>query len=309
VINAKTGKMELPEGKFVELKDLILEAVRRMPNGGGYKTSAESIGNLGKAIRAGAAGMQLNSEQAKPSFCSAATYLVFLSVLDRLHREGRLPMDEAVVNALLVKGQADGVGVWGRWNSNGPGTARLFHELQIGRNFTSFEEAKEGDFLKIFWTDKIGSKEFGHSVVYLGTETAANGEQIVRYWSSNRSDGYGFGRSAKKRIKRALFSRLENPRGISRIAQLPPRDDYLASMLKREGTEKEMLGKVGITAAQKEEPARRKQEAETGATDAESRAAALRPSETFATTRADSTRRGRRAAGRAVADHGQRLAH
>ena len=30
------------------------------------------------------------------------------------------------LSSLLVTGQADGTGVWGRWNSNGPGTGRLF---------------------------------------------------------------------------------------------------------------------------------------------------------------------------------------
>jgi hypothetical protein len=69
---------------------------------------------------------------------------------------------------LLIRGQGDGVGIWGRWNANGPGTARLFEELHLGKNFTSFEEARPGDFMKIFWNDNIGGTESGHSVIYLG---------------------------------------------------------------------------------------------------------------------------------------------
>lgn len=86
--------------------------------------------------------------QAKPNFCSEATYLIFLAVLNQLNHEDRLSLLPAVVQALLVKDQEDGSGVWGRWNANGPGTARLFHGLGLGRNFTSFEEGQPGDFLK-----------------------------------------------------------------------------------------------------------------------------------------------------------------
>jgi hypothetical protein len=64
----------------------------------------------------------------------------------------------------------DGESLWGRWNANGPGTARLFYELGLGRNFTSFSAARPGDFLKIFWTDAVGKNENGHSVIFLGLE-------------------------------------------------------------------------------------------------------------------------------------------
>jgi hypothetical protein len=35
----------------------------------------------------------------------------------------------------MIRGQRDGEGIWGRWNANGPGTARLFHEMNLGENF------------------------------------------------------------------------------------------------------------------------------------------------------------------------------
>jgi len=185
-------------------------------------------------------------DQAKPNFCWEATYLIFLAVLNQLNREDRLPLTPAVVQALLVKNQEDGSGVWGRWNANGPGTARFFHELKLGRNFTSFEEAKPGDFLKIFWTEKIGAEEFGHSVIHLGSSDGNGSEEMVTFWSSNVPDGFGHKAVPKSKIKRAIFSRLENPLAISDVTNLPPRDEYLAAMLRRPSTEEEAFMMVGI---------------------------------------------------------------
>ena len=52
---------------------------------------------------------------------------------------------------MAVKSQADGVGIWGRANANGPGFSKLVHDLQAGINFTEPEKAVPGDFLKLFW--------------------------------------------------------------------------------------------------------------------------------------------------------------
>jgi hypothetical protein len=122
------------------------------------------------------------------------------SVLEQLSKSKQLSLKPGVAERLLVTGQHDGVGVWGRWNASGPGTARLFEELRLGKNFTSIDQAEPGDFLKIFWNDQIGSKEFGHSVVYLGR--GSNGEVI--YWSSNKKGGYGRAEVPPSKIKRTL---------------------------------------------------------------------------------------------------------
>ena len=86
-------------------------------------------------------------------------------------------------------GQRDGEGVWGRWNANGPGTARLFYEMKLGPNFSDFAQARPGDFMKIFWSTAVGRREHGHSVIFLGTEKV-NGVDSVRFWSSNIGVGY-----------------------------------------------------------------------------------------------------------------------
>ena len=94
----------------------------------------------------------------------------------------------------------------GRWNANGPGTARLFYELRLGTNSTDFSSAKPGDFMKIFWTPEVGNTEHGHSVVYLGTETK-NAEPYVRFWSSNVPAGYGEKSVPAEQNRAGIFSR------------------------------------------------------------------------------------------------------
>ena len=237
----------LAVARFASLNDLVLGLVQVMPKGGGYSTGATAFASLRRAIQLDPKGaVLLQPDTAKPAFCSGATYLVFLSVISHLHREGRLPISDALANSLLVKMQPDGVGVWGRWNANGPGTARLFHELQLGRNFTSFDEAQPGDFLKIWWNSNIGSTEKGHSVIYMGSSIGTNGEPTIAFWSANSPDGFGIKSVPKSQIKRALFSRLENPRAIERALTLQPRDNYLAEMLKRPTSEAEMCKMLDI---------------------------------------------------------------
>ena len=225
---------------------LILEAVAAMPSGGSYRANSTAISALCRSVQVRNSRLLIDPTQATPSFCSCATYLVFLTVLDNLQRAGRIPLDEVTLSALLVQDpQPDGAGVWGRWNANGPGTARLFFETGLGRNFTSFDAAQPGDFLKIFWNDEIGARESGHSVVYLGIVKRPEGE-FVRYWSSNIPRGFGLAEVPRQRIRRAVFSRLEHPEFIRRAASLEGRDAYLAAMLKRSSTGEELAQMVGL---------------------------------------------------------------
>jgi hypothetical protein len=224
---------------------MIVDTVSTMPGGGSYRANTVAMVALRKAIQSVDSQLAIDPTRATPSFCSGATYLVFLSVLEQLHRQGKIALDEETLRALLVQEhQADGAGVWGRWNANGPGTARLFYEAGLGRNFTSFDEARPGDFMKIFWNEEIGSKEAGHSVVYLGRISKPEGE-FVRYWSSNLPNGFGFAEIPMQRIRRVLFSRLEHPEQIRNVLSIPARDAYLAAMLKRPSSGEEMARMVG----------------------------------------------------------------
>jgi|GEM_PF-542303 len=227
---------------------LIVSLLNKMPQGGDYRASSESIQKLEDAIKTDGDHLTIDAGVAKPSFCSAATYLVFVSALDELNKQGQIRFGPGVAEQLLVRGQHDGVGVWGRWNANGPGTACLFKELQLGRNFTNIEDAQAGDFLKLFWNDQIGAKEFGHSVVFLG-KSKRDGIEFVQYWSSNKNGGYGRAEVPRSKIKRMLFSRFEHPERINWTSKGLQPDNYLASMLTRSSTPEEMEARAGISSS------------------------------------------------------------
>jgi hypothetical protein len=145
----------------------------------------------------------------------------------------------------MIRGQRDGEGIWGRWNANGPGTARLFHEMDLGQNFDDFAEAQPGDFMKIFWSPEVGRAEHGHSVIYLGMEKKL-GLDYVRYWSSNIPTGYGEKSVPRNKIVHAIFSRLDTPGNLSRAQNAPAVDKYLASLLSARSTFEEAKAKCGM---------------------------------------------------------------
>ncbi|PTY01502.1 hypothetical protein DB346_12175 [Verrucomicrobia bacterium LW23] len=234
---------------------MILAAVRRMPSGGGYdarKPGAMALrGSITLTDGTALPQLELRPETAQPSFCSGATYHVFLDVVQQCIAAGRLTLTREQLNALPVRAQPDGTGVWGRWNANGPGTARLFHELRLGRNFSAWKEARPGDFMKIWWTREIGGKESGHSVVYLGTRVVrpeGGGEPVrmVRFWSSNLKMGYGEKEVEFYKVQRVLFSRLENVEALQSVLDLPKTDKYLAGLLTTRTTEAEVYRLTGV---------------------------------------------------------------
>lgn len=222
----------------------VMAAVSSMPSGGGYETSAKALKALISATVLDQENLLIRAELAKPSYCSGATYLVFLKALAG-HYKANNYASPTLLESLLVKGQLDGVGVWGRWNANGPGTARFFYETGMGVNFDSWKRAKAGDFMKIFWSEEIGKKERGHSVVFLG-EFKNKGENMVRYWSSNQKNGMGIAEVKKSSIKRVIFSRVSEPARLGQVLQMPKKDNYLSEMLTRSSTPAEMAGKTGL---------------------------------------------------------------
>ena len=225
---------------------IVLEQIRKMPEGGGYATTRDAHQALNSAVALSPLGLRVESSKAQPSYCSGATYLLFLKTLVAAEKQGLCPSGLTASEYLLPKAMPDGVGIWGRWNANGPGTARLFHELGLGKNFTSWEQARPGDFMKIFWSTDVGKKERGHSVVFLGMETK-DGVEHVRFWSSNKPGGYGEKSVPKSKVAAAIFSRLENPSNIQRVATMPKKDAYLASLLTHESSLGEALQKSGVS--------------------------------------------------------------
>lgn len=228
---------------------VILEVIGEMPKGGGYsveKKAKRSLDALRAAIRCGENRLGVDPETARPSFCSSATYVVLLEALERMRIERGFAVDGKAAQLWnVVKDQADGEGVWGRWNANGPGAAKLLHDTGMGWNFEDWGRARPGDFLKIFWTDEIGAKEFGHLVVYLGRRTVG-GEERVRFWSSNQPGGYGVKEVPRRKIKWAVFSRLEWPERVGRVTRLRKTDGFLADMLRKRFTRDEVRKAVGV---------------------------------------------------------------
>jgi hypothetical protein len=237
--HAEAPVPRISAGAQNDINSVVLRVIAKMPQGGKYAANAAANQLLAAAIHCAGDSINVQPDGATPSYCSGATYLVFLGVLQELARAEQISISRSALDSLPVAGNHDGEGVWGRWNANGPGTARLFAETGLGKNFTAWDEALPGDFLKLWWNEEIGHKEKGHSVIFLGREQV-DGVEHVRFWSSNIPDGYGVKVIPKSKIARALFSRLDRPARINSVAALPPVDDFLASMLKRSATQQEV---------------------------------------------------------------------
>ena len=228
-----------------DLNALILEQVKKMPSGGHYSVSHFASIKLQSAAHFESGKFFVVPTAPYPSFCSGATYIVFIKTIEALRDRGELQLDFATLDQLMVRDQHDGEGIWGRWNANGPGTARLFRELNLGHNFTDFSHAQPGDFMKIFWNSNVGRHESGHSVIFLGTVNHPDGE-YVRFWSSNIPGGYGEKEVPRSKISCAIFSRFETPANLSRIHDVPEVDSYLASLLRKESNFAEAARMCGI---------------------------------------------------------------
>jgi hypothetical protein len=232
-------------GGEINLNNVILEQINQMPTGGKYSTSRSATIRLQAAAHFESGTFFVLPEAASPSYCSGATYLVFMKAIEAARAAGSLNLDYATIEQLIIRNQRDGQGIWGRWNANGPGTARLFYELGLGRNFDDFTQAIPGDFMKIFWSPEVGKLEHGHSVIFLGMERRF-GLDYVRFWSSNIPVGYGFKSVPRSKIIHAIFSRLETPQNLTRINSVPVSDSYLAGLTSRRSSYSEAKTKCGM---------------------------------------------------------------
>ena len=228
-----------------DCNDLILDQIKQMPTGGRYSASHFAKIRLQSSAHFESGKFFILPSAASPSFCSGATYLVFIRTIESLRVRGEFHLDFSTLEQLIIRDQRDGEGIWGRWNANGPGAARLFHELGLGPNFDSFDQAKPGDFMKIFWSPEVGRTEHGHSVIYLGTEKKL-GLDYVRFWSSNVPFGYGERSVPRTKIVHAIFSRLYAPANLSRIQRAPEIDGYLASLVETRSSYEEARRRCGL---------------------------------------------------------------
>jgi hypothetical protein len=206
------------------LNEVILQQIKQMPIGGKYSTSQVATSRFQAAVHFESGKLFVQPDTATPSYCSGATYLVFLKTIEALRDRGDLQLNPETLESLLIRGQRDGQGIWGRWNANGPGTARLFFELG---------------------SEEVGRAEHGHSVIYLGMEKRS-GREYVRFWSSNIPLGYGERSVPRTRVVHAIFSRLSAPSNLARIEQVPSLDPYLASLERVRSSYVEAKEKCGM---------------------------------------------------------------
>ena len=228
-----------------DCNSLVLEQIKQMPQGGRYSVSHFAKIRLQSSAHFESGKFFILPSAASPSFCSGATYLVFIRTIEALRAKGELRLDYPTLEQLIIRDQRDGEGIWGRWNANGPGTARLFHELELGQNFDNFDQARPGDFMKIFWSRQVGKREHGHSTIFLGRENRF-GVEYIRYWSSNVPSGYGEKSVPRSKIAYAIFSRLQTPGNLARISSAPSVDSYLASLLRTRSSIAEAGTKCGL---------------------------------------------------------------
>ena len=237
------------------LNALVLRAVADMPKNGGYAVSREAakkLANQAVVWDEATRTLKVDIQQSQPSFCSAACYVVLLHSL-QLWQQARSGaggdmLPPAAWKAMdVVLGTPDGKGIWGRANANGPGFAKMVHDLGVGVNFSSMQQARPGDFLKFFWNEEIGAKERGHMVVFLGLGEV-DGQPAVHYWSANKPDGFSERTVPLSQMHHLIFTRITKPENFVGAGTLPETDTWLRDMQKVSVPFVEVCERCGIVA-------------------------------------------------------------
>jgi hypothetical protein len=235
------------EASADQIQQWVLEAISEMPTKGGYELTKVPPQKLHDAFSWQQDLLSFNAEAAMPSYCTTATFSIFYKVLQKYWNATQTIPMRASLEIIRPNNETDGVRIWGRWNSNGPATAKFFHDTQMGENFDNLKDARSGDFMKLFWNGEVGKKEKGHSVVFLALEKQ-NGVDGVRFWSSNAvTSGFGVRWVALNEFKKVMLSRLTHPENYSQMATLPETDSYLSSMLDRSSSWEEVRIVTGIS--------------------------------------------------------------
>ncbi|MBQ6386955.1 MAG: hypothetical protein IJJ38_12460 [Lachnospiraceae bacterium] len=259
---------------------IVVSEIKNSEDGGGYSTMRvtdaypqSSWEGMEKAWSwSEEDGIVIDLNEARPSFCSSACYMMLLKSLSVWDEKGVIG-EEAwtalrpyTMEDMEYAIQDDGIGCWGYANANGPGIAMLVKRLNAGRNYyiggrseyasaakyrKAWNKAKKGDFLKIFWNRKIGRDESGHQVIFMGRKRSyVDGvrDDLIYYWSSQGgTDGYGVTSCRASKIRRAVLTKITRPAAFAdAMKRLPPRrkNKWLASLLKKNVSVRTMKKKV-----------------------------------------------------------------
>src|SRR6266403_4076053 len=90
-----------------DLNSLILEQMRKMPSGGKYSVSHFAKIKLQSAAHFESGKFFIIPTKPYVSFCSGATYLVFIKTIEALRDHGDLQLDFATLNQLIIRDQHD----------------------------------------------------------------------------------------------------------------------------------------------------------------------------------------------------------
>jgi len=188
------------------------------PEGGGYFTGITAKppeSPVGYALKL--FGTELLKPPRSTSYCSGATYAVFIEAMNLIFPEGAKRISPKRAEAMRMQEpdgarRKDGVKFWGHWNADGFGSQySLVQYTGMGKEVTP-KQARPGDFMNISW--KNGG---GHSVIFLGwTKGKKQGEIGICYWSS-QEDSNGFADvylESTDSIKYVKIVRLCNPEKI-----------------------------------------------------------------------------------------------
>ena len=217
------------------IQSWVMQSISEMPQGGGYELTAKAPQVLRDAFTFTSNDqLAVDLKNSTPSYCTTATYFIFYRVLQKYWAYSGARPSLTTLGFLKPDLEKDGLRSWGRWNSNGPGTSKYFHDAQIGTNFEDISRARPGDFLKLFWNGLVGKNERGHSVIFLGQEVQKGISGLWFWGSSSSTKGYGRKWIPLTDAKKMIFSRLTNLENFENIGTLPEHDAFLESMLSNE---------------------------------------------------------------------------
>ena len=74
------------------LNQYVLAAVKSMPSGGGYEASQKAVDRLAANVSYRDGTIHQNLKSSKASFCSGATYIVFLRAIEKLRANNLLTL-------------------------------------------------------------------------------------------------------------------------------------------------------------------------------------------------------------------------
>jgi hypothetical protein len=157
-------------------------------------------------------GNKLLEAPRKTSYCSGATYAVFIEALNLILADKQQNIPPNNIEAMRMqepdgRRREDDVKFWGKWNTDGYGNhIALVQYAGIGKQISA-EDARPGDFVNISWV-----KGGGHSTIFLGFYIDEHKDTNIVYFSSQKgTNGLGDQIVNINKVEELMFVRLTEP--------------------------------------------------------------------------------------------------